>query len=82
MLIYDNINQHAHIACVFYVVKAGRAPQIIGIPEPDHATPKKFGTQGRILLTSRDGPVQDPGNESGLERSSYLSVGVFFMVHG
>ena len=60
---------------------AGR-PGPSGISGPDRATPKKFGSRGCILLNSGDGPVRDPGNGSGRERGSFLSVRVFLLRSG
>ena len=56
-----------------------------GLPEitgPDFATPNKFRSWGYILLHLGDVPVWDPGNKSGCERGSFLSVQAFFTIWG
>ena len=58
-------------------VKTIEAPLLSGIPRPDRATQKKFGSCGRSLLNSGDGPVLDPGNRSGWKWGSFLSVRLF-----
>ena len=46
---------------------------------PDRrGSPDRTGSRGRILLNSGNGPVRGPGNGSGRERGSFLSVRVFF----
>ena len=62
--------------------KMSRRPRPSQIPEPDRGTLKKFGSHGRILFNSGDGPVRDSGNGSGWKRDSFLLVRVFSTVWG
>ena len=52
-------------------------PGLLGIPGPDRATPKIFGSKVLYLLHSGDGLVRDPGNGSGTGKFS-LGTGIFY----
>ena len=63
---------------VDFRLKTSRAPRTAGDPWTVLCYPKKFGSQGRILLNLGNGPVRDPENTLGRERGSFLSVWVPF----
>ena len=43
-----------------FKLKTSGVPRIAGVPGPDCATPKKFGSRGRFLLNLGNGQVWDP----------------------
>ena len=81
-IIPGNFVDFIDFICSYPLIKIGWRPGQLGIPERDRATPQNFELRSRILFNSGDRPVRDPGNRSGWEQGSFLTVSAFCYFQG